>query len=203
MLAAARAPRRRRPATSTLGRRAAGPLGQRLSIVARAAAGGAANELQDRDRHAGRLPGRVDGELRGACAAARCARRPRPTSARPVAPALRLARRKRVGVCPARRASSSSIQGRKSSARRSGNVSSRLPRSPFGSMAMTGHAVDRGLLDQRQAQPGLAAAGHADADGVGHEVARVVEHGRSRAVFPCRDRTDDQDKKDRASRNPA
>ena len=40
-----------------------------------------------------------------------------------------------------------------------------------------GHAVDCGLLDQRKAQPGLAAARHADADGVRHEVTRVVEDG--------------------------
>jgi hypothetical protein len=38
-----------------------------------------------------------------------------------------------------------------------------------------GHAVDRGLLEQRQAQARLAAAGHADADRVRGEVARVVE----------------------------
>ncbi len=37
------------------------------------------------------------------------------------------------------------------------------------------HAVDRGLLDQRQAEAGLAAPGHADAHGVRHEVARVVQ----------------------------
>jgi len=37
------------------------------------------------------------------------------------------------------------------------------------------HAVDGGLLEQRQAQAGLAAAGHADAHGVRGQVARVVE----------------------------
>ena len=39
------------------------------------------------------------------------------------------------------------------------------------------HAVDGRFLDQIQAQAGLAAAGHADADRVGDEIARVVEHG--------------------------
>ncbi len=43
-------------------------------------------------------------------------------------------------------------------------------------------AVERGFLEQRQAQAGLAAAGHADADGVGGQVARVVEQ-----VFVRRD----------------
>ena len=36
-------------------------------------------------------------------------------------------------------------------------------------------AVDGRFLDQRQAQAGLAAAGHADADRVGDQVLRVVE----------------------------
>ncbi len=37
------------------------------------------------------------------------------------------------------------------------------------------HAVERGLLDQADAEPGLAAARHADADGMGHEIARIIE----------------------------
>ena len=45
---------------------------------------------------------------------------------------------KASGVTPLRRASSSSIHGRKSSGASLGNVSSRLPMSPFGSMAITG-----------------------------------------------------------------
>ena len=51
-------------------------------------------------------------------------------------------------------------------------------------------AVDAGLFEQRQAQAGLAAAGHADADGVRGEIARVVEQqvlgrrARRRVVFP-------------------
>ena len=54
-------------------------------------------------------------------------------------------------------------------------MSSRLPRSPLGSISDRRHAVDRGLLDEVDAEAGLAAARHADADGVGDEVARVVE----------------------------
>src|SRR5262249_49216401 len=44
-----------------------------------------------------------------------------------------------------------------------------------------GNPVDRGLLDQRQAEAGLAAARHADAHRVRHEVARVVEEEIVRA----------------------
>src|SRR5262249_53930016 len=40
-----------------------------------------------------------------------------------------------------------------------------------------GDAVDRGLLEERDPEPGLAAAGHADADRVGREVARLEEVG--------------------------
>ena len=64
-------------------------------------------------------------------------------------------------------------------------------------------AVDGGFLQQRQAQAGLAAAGHADADGVGRQVLRVVEHQvvaercRRRARFRGRGR------RRRAFRSPA
>ena len=37
-------------------------------------------------------------------------------------------------------------------------------------------AVDRRFLEQREAQPGLAAAGHADAHRVCGQVLRVIEH---------------------------
>ena len=42
------------------------------------------------------------------------------------------------------------------------------------------HTVQRGLLQQRDAEAGLAAAGHADADGVGGQVLRVVQVGLGR-----------------------
>src|SRR5262249_44480795 len=38
-----------------------------------------------------------------------------------------------------------------------------------------GDAVEQRLLDERQAQAGLAAAGHADAHRVGDEILRVIE----------------------------
>ena len=61
-------------------------------------------------------------------------------------------------------------------------------------------AVDRGLLEQREAQAGLSAAGHADADGVGDKVLRVVQE-RSRAVFMS-GRTRGRGRTRRASRSP-
>ena len=44
-------------------------------------------------------------------------------------------------------------------------------------------AVDRRLFEQRQAQAGLAAAGHADADGVRRQVLRVVEQRARRLAL--------------------
>ena len=86
---------------STLVAVLAGPLGQQLRVVATRPRGGAANELQDRDRHAGAAARRVDREVRG---------RPQPLDARAVLAPLRQAllpasrprlRGKRVGVLPA------------------------------------------------------------------------------------------------------
>ncbi len=53
-----------------------------------------------------------------------------------------------------------------------------------------GNAVDRGLLEQRHAEAGLAAAGHADADRMRRQVARVVQQFvaellRGRVVLPA------------------
>ena len=48
------------------------------------------------------------------------------------------------------------------------------------------HAVDRRLFDEREAQPGLAAAGHPGADCMRHKIAGVVEHRRIEA-FSDRD----------------
>jgi hypothetical protein len=46
-----------------------------------------------------------------------------------------------------------------------------------------GQAVDGSLLDQRDAQARLAAARHADADGVRHQVLRVVQNGLIAGLF--------------------
>ena len=44
----------------------------------------------------------------------------------------------------------------------------------FGVDGDSRHAIDRGFFEQRQAQTGLPAAGHADADRVRGQVARVI-----------------------------
>ena len=106
---------------------------------------------------------------------ARCVRRPRPTRPAPSATARPGWRHTSSGDMPAAPASSSSIHGRNSPGSSSGKRSSRLPRSPFGSIAIDGNAVDRRFFEEREAQARLAAAGHADANGVRHEVPRVVE----------------------------
>ncbi len=96
-----------------------------------------------------------------------------PQSASPFCQSSAVARACSSALRPARAASVSSIQGRKSPGASAGKVSSRFPRSPFGSIAIAGHAVDGGLFEQAHAQAGLAAAGHAEADRVGGEVLGV------------------------------
>ena len=76
---------------------------------------------------------------------------------------------------PARLASSSLIQGAKSSGRRLGNVSNRFVRSPFGSMTIDGNPVDGGFFDRRNAEAGFPTSRHTDTERVGHEVLRVVK----------------------------
>src|SRR4030095_5216283 len=46
-----------------------------------------------------------------------------------------------------------------------------------------GNAVDRGLLEERQAEAGLAAARHAHADRVGDEIFRIVEEQGAGGCF--------------------
>ena len=96
---------------------------------------------------------------------------------------------------PSCAASSALIQGRKSSPRKFGKVSSRLARSPLGSISDGGDAVDGRFFEQGDAQAGLAAAGHADAHGVRDQVLRIVQEQIRRAFagwsdrIPCRDKT--------------
>ena len=94
-------------------------------------------------------------------AAARCARRPGPTRPGPstISP-LRRPQTPRRSVRPdALRPAST--HGEKSAAASLGKVSSRLPRSPFGSIAITGTPSIARFFDQVDAEAGLAAAGHA------------------------------------------
>ena len=102
------------------------------------AGAGAANDLQDRDRHARRCCRACRWRSRPPRAAAGCGRRPGPTRPGPSSTARPAARRTPRASGPCLRASSSLIQGAKSSAARSGNVSSRLARSPLGSMTIAG-----------------------------------------------------------------
>ena len=109
-------------------------------------------------------------------AAAGCARRPGPSRRDPCvhssACALARSRRARRRPCAA---SSSSIQGRKSSGRSSGNVSSRFARSPLGSMMIAGMPSIAASSSSAEAEARLAAAGHADAHRVRRQVLGVVE----------------------------
>ena len=68
-----------------------------------------------------------------------------------------------------------STHGAKSSGARFGNVSSRLRQIAFGIDDDRGDAVDGGFFEKRDAETGLATAGHADADSVRDEIFRVVE----------------------------
>ena len=109
-------------------------------------------------------------------AAAECARRPRPIRPVPSSSAAACSAANSGTSFPARRASSSLTQGAKSSGARSGNVSSEIREVALRIDDDDGNAVDGGLLDDRDAEAGLAAAGHADAERVGDEILRVVQH---------------------------
>ena len=85
-----------------------------------------------------------------------------------------------------------------------GNVSIRFDEIALGIDGEHREAVDGRLLDERDAQAGLAAAGHADADGVRDQVRRVVEHrdiGAPRRVAGVVRAA--RDRRARASRSPS
>ena len=117
-----------------------------------------------------RRPGRVDRDVGGGPQ--------RGDLLGPVAPAGEaLAPRRRLLRRRTRRGSrrppwpgASSTHGRKSAGARPGNVRQRLVRSPFGSISSVGMPAARHLLDQHDAETGLARAGHADDHAVGRQV---------------------------------
>ena len=74
-----------------------------------------------------------------------------------------------------RAASLSSIHGRKSPGSSFGNASSRFAKVALGIDRNRRNAVERGFFQQRQAKPRLAAAGHADANGVRRQILAVVQ----------------------------
>ena len=133
--------------------------------VVRAGFGARRSErVQHRERDAGAAARRVDRRRRRRLAAARSARRPGPTRrgpcarARPDAAGILVGR---TSACGPLRASS--IQGRKSCRHEIGKGQQQVAEVALGVDRDRGDAVDRRFLEQRDAQAGLAAAGHADA----------------------------------------
>ena len=84
------------------------------------------------------------------------------------------------GVEPARCASPSLIHGRKSDGRSSGNVRREVREVALRIDDERGHARQQRLLEQHDAEAGLARPGHADDHAVGREVARGEHAAASR-----------------------
>ena len=144
------------------------------TISASASVGRRLQRADDVDADTAARARRVDGEVDAARAARRC-RRPTapPGDARRSTPSpARRRTRRRSG--PAFCASPSFTHGSKSVGASSGNVRHRLVRSPFGSISSVGHAGAQRLLDEHDAEAGLARPGHADDDAVRREVARAA-----------------------------
>ena len=120
------------------------------SVSSARAGGGAANELRIETGRPARAAGRVDRELRRV-AQPRDARAVLAPSARPFAQLLRLGRRRtRPATGPARRASSSSIQGRNSCGGQLRERQQQVAEIALGIDGDDRDAVDRRLLDQRR-----------------------------------------------------
>ena len=172
MLAAARSgldARQRQQA----GRRVARALAEQLRVVpdgsGRRGEGG-----QDRDRKAGRAAGRVDGEL-GGVAEALDPGAVLPRLRKPLPPGLRLLRGKRVGRHPGAPRLVLVDPGPEILRGEPGERQEQVAQVALRIDGDDRHAVDGRFLDQAQAESGLAAARHADAEGMGHQVARVVQ----------------------------
>ena len=90
---------------------------------------------------------RVNGELGGVSQALRCGRHPRPTRRGPCVQTRPARPRTRPASTPARRASSSSIQGRKSLGARRRKRQQQVRQIALRVDGDHGHAVDRRLLD--------------------------------------------------------
>ena len=163
--------------------RAAGALGQQLAVRA-GCRGWGRKRAQDGDRHAGAAAGRVDRELGGVAQALDAAGVLAPLG-QSLSPPLRFGGGKRVGrlaaatrlvlVDPRPELRRRELRERQQEV---AQIAFRVNRDDR-------DAIDRCLFDEREAQARLAAAGHADADGVGHEVARVVEHHLVERVPAC------------------
>ena len=129
---------------------------------------------QDRQRQARGAARRVDRDVRRIRGSGGCARRPRPTRrgrssrSRPSSP------RAPRPSCPCAPASAASIHGWNSAAAEAGKGQHQVRDVALRVDHDRRDAVERGLLEERDAEPRLAAAGHADADRVRRQVPRVV-----------------------------
>jgi hypothetical protein len=158
-------------------RRRGGALRERLAVIADRF-GGRGERRQNRQRDAGTAARGVDLELR---------RGAKPLDARavlaplgqPLLPEVRLLRGKGI-----RREAGAAclvfVDPRPEVRRREPRKGQQQVREiPLRIDRDGGDAVDRGFFDERQAQAGLAAAGHPDADRMGQQVPGVVEHRRA------------------------
>ena len=155
------------------GRRVARTLAEQLRVVPDGS-GRRGKRRQDRHGKAGSAAWRVDGEL-GGLAQAFDPGAVLPRVRQTLAPELRLLRGKRVGRHPGSprlvlvNPRPEILRGEPWKCQQQvAQVPLRIDRDD-------GHAVDRRFLNQSQAESGLAAAGHPDTQGVGHQIARIVK----------------------------
>ena len=151
--------------------------------------------LQHRQRQARAAARRVDRDVDGVAEAgdARAVLLPLGQALAPGLGRLRGALPRRR--CPCARLRRCRSRARSPRAAAPGKLSSRLPRSPFGSMAMAGMPSIAASSSSDRHRPGLAAAGHADADRVRRQVARVVEQQVGPVRAALRRRIRDPDKR--------
>ena len=162
---------------------------------------GRGERLEDRHGDARRCCRACRSRSRRRRAAAGCGRRPGPSSPGPSSTAPPAAAANCSGV-DALLARVVLVDPRpKSSGARFGKRQQQVGEVALGVDDDRGDAVDRGLFEQRDAQAGLAAAGHADADGVGDEVL-ASRTGSARRRLSCSPgRTRGRGRRRRASRN--
>ena len=184
-------------------RRGRDALAQAAPRRRRIRARGAANDLQDRDAACPACCPACRSRSRRRRAAAGCASPSWPHSARPFVHSSACCRGELVGRHALRARSSSSTHGAKSSGRRVRETSAAgSPRSPFGSITIAGMPSIAASSSSVEAEARLAAAGHADAHRVRHEVARVVQQS-ARPSPSCPNRLRGRGRRRRASRNLA
>ena len=169
-------------------------LAQHLAVAPPRADCGRFKRGQDADRDARIRAGGVDGELRGVLQRAAAARGPMPQSARPFFQRCGGLGRQLLGrSLPSRRAASGSTQGWKSCGRRSGKCSSRLVRSPLGSIMMAGMPCKAASSSRPMHRPVLPEPVMPITTAWVVRSAGSYRNGWS-VVLPARDRTRGQDK---------